>query len=119
MSSCNITSKTLDFSTLKRADRISVRTNSDKPVKELTDPSQLAAALDFLDHHTTGWSENWSGPLIPALMLQFYDGSKRLGGFGVGETYIVADPSTYGWLSRQVKIEDRDALLNTLTLRLP
>src|ERR1700704_5836997 len=76
-SSCEA-KRALNFSTLMEADRIDVRTSSDRHVQEITDPKQLETAVDFIRGHSTGWSENWEGPLIPDLMLYFYKGSRRL-----------------------------------------
>jgi hypothetical protein len=112
-------SRSLDFSPLANADRIDVRTSADHPIKEITDAQQVAAAMAFIMKNADGWREHPSGPVVPDLMLYFYRGSSRLGGFGISRDHIVADPTVYGWLSRSISAEQRDTLLKALGLSLP
>ena len=112
-------SKTLDFSGLENADRIDVRTPSDVRVKEIVDPAQIRIATTFIESHAAGWSESPAGPLVPDVMLYFFRGSSRLGGYGIADTHIVADPTTHGWLSRTVTRAENDTLLRQLGIELP
>jgi hypothetical protein len=109
----------VDFGKLRTADRIDVRTASDKSVKEIVEPKKIKAAVEFIVDHREGWRESPSGPLAPDLMLQFYRGPERLGGFGVTRRHLVADPSTRGWLSRSVSVDEVNDLLQQLDVKLP
>lgn len=111
--------KTLDFSGLENADRIDVRTPSDVRVKEIVDPAQIRTATIFIKGHAAGWSESPAGPLVPDVMLYFFRGSTRLGGYGIAGRHIVADPTTHGWLSRAATRAENDTLLRQLGIELP
>ena len=54
--------KSVDFNSLERADRIEVRTPSDKQLKEINDRVQISTAIAFIKRHQSGWSESalWS-----------------------------------------------------------
>lgn len=112
-------SRTLDFSSLENADRIDVRTRSDVRVKEIVDPAQIKIATTFIKGHEGGWSESAAGPIVPDVMLYFFRGSRRLGGYGIAGTHIVADPTTHGWLSRPATRAENDMLLRQLGIELP
>ena len=86
--------KSVDFSSLERADRIEVRTPSDKQLKEINDRVQISTAIAFIKRHRSGWSESPFGPVVPDVMLHFYRGQERLGGFGIGRA------ATSGWFDR-------------------
>ena len=47
-------SKSVDFSALRKANRIDVRTSSDEPVKVIADPKQIKIAVDFISNHPGG-----------------------------------------------------------------
>jgi hypothetical protein len=111
-------SKTIDVNTLQTADRIEVKTPADERVKEITDPADVRIAIQFISDRTDGWRESMSGPLIPNLMFHFYRGQKRLGGFGISQRHIVADPIETGWLSRSVSADETGALLRRLGVSL-
>jgi hypothetical protein len=111
--------KTLDFGALENADRIDVRTPSDVRVKEIVDPTQIKIATTFINDHSAGWSESPAGPLVPDVMLYFFRGSSRLGGYGIAGAHIVADPTTHGWLSRAATRAENDTLLHQLGIELP
>jgi hypothetical protein len=112
-------SKTLDFSGLEKADRIDVRTRNDVRVKEIVDHAQITIATTFIKGHAAGWSDSPAGPLVPDVMLYFFRGSSRLGGYGIAGTYIVADPATHGWLTRATTTAENDTLLRQLGIELP
>lgn len=111
--------KTLNFSGLENADRIDVRTPTDVRVKEIVDPAQIRIATTFIKGHAAGWSESPAGPLVPDVMLYFFRGSSRLGGYGIAGTHIVADPTTHGWLSRAATRAENETLLRQLGIELP
>lgn len=112
-------SRTLDFTGLKNADRIEARSGSNVLMKEIVDPAQIEIAMSFIQGHATGWSESPAGPLVPDVMLFFYRGPRRVGGYGIAGAHIVADPAIYGWLSRSATRAENDTLLRQLGIELP
>jgi len=78
--------RTLSFAALATADRIQVRDltgQNDKIVKQVTDPQRIASAVHFIQRHPEGWGEPFGGVPVPLVMLDFYKGDQRLGGFGL------------------------------------
>lgn len=114
---CGLHGHRIDFTPLERADRIEVRTRLDAPVKSITDPVQVRAALDFIKKYRSGGKDPLSGPLVPRFMLQFYTGQEGLGGFGVGSRHIVSNPPTAGFWSREVPRDEIDRLVRALALK--
>jgi hypothetical protein len=109
----------LDFAQLLATDRIEVVTNVRKPVKTIREEGEIRTAITFIQNHQDGWSEHYAGPRVPSLQFEFYAGERYLGGFGVAHDYAVSDPSTAGFLSRDVPQRQIDDLLNQLGLARP
>lgn len=98
------------------ADRIDVLRRDGMPVKTITNPAQILAALNFIKKYEAGWKDPLRGPLVPRLMLHFYHGNNGISGFGVGPGYIVSDPPTAGFWSRDAPQDEIDRLLQILGL---
>jgi hypothetical protein len=109
---------TIDFDPLENADRIVVRTRDAEIVKTITDPDQVRAAARFARANETGWKDPLSGPRIPEYLLRFFNGSRFLGGYGIGSGYIVSDPTVNGFWSQTVPPDEIRALAATLGLTL-
>ena len=113
---CALNGRTLDFSPLRDADRVEIRTRDDAPVKTLTDRRQIRAALDFVERHSSGWKDPVAGPRVPTFMLYFYREREALGAYGVGADYLVSYPPHHGFRSRSVPGDQIRELLNVLGL---
>jgi hypothetical protein len=115
--SCALHRHRIDFGALQNADRIEVRDTSAAVLKTLSDAAQVQAAATFIGRRETGWKDPLSGPLIPHIVLMFYSGTRFLGGFGVGNSYIVSYPPKDGFWSRDVPAEEVKRLLFALDLK--
>lgn len=113
---CALHGHKLDFSPLERGDRIEVRTRAGALVRTITDRSQIQAAVDFIERYPSGWKDPLGGPRVPRLMLLFFRGDTGISGFGVGRGYIVSDPSTLGFWSRDIASDEIDGLVRALGL---
>lgn len=91
---------TIEFSPLKRADRLVVLTRSGDIVKTVTDPAQVSAAAQFIQAYRSGWQDPLEGIVVPEFVLHFYAGTSGLGGYGIGAGYVTSDPPTAGFWSR-------------------
>lgn len=112
--------KNIDFDVLRLADRVEVRTAADRPVITLTGRQPIELAVSFIQDHRAGWREPWYGPNIPSLMLYFYKGDRKLGGFGLTRETLVIDPTMgVGWVSRKIDSDEADRFLKQLGLTWP
>jgi hypothetical protein len=110
---------TIDFDSLESADRIEVlRALNAEIVKTVTDPFQVRAAVRFVRAKQSGWKDPISGPPVPRYLLRFYNGSRGIGGYGLGTAYIVSDPTVDGFWSQTVPPDEIRALAATLGLAL-
>jgi hypothetical protein len=116
MSSCQRqpATKKLECGNLHAADRIEVRAPFDRPVRVLKNREQIDAAVDFIERHREGWTDVWTGPRAPMLMLKFYQGDRYLGGFGLSTSYLVA-----GFLSQDASSDEIASLARDLGLQWP
>jgi len=114
--------RTLNFDALVGSDRIDVRdltASPERQVKQISDPGQIAVAVEFIQKHPKGWSEPFGGPPIPFLMLSFYKRNQPVGGFGFDPERIIVDPVRFGWWSLSIPAQERDDFLRKLDLQLP
>jgi hypothetical protein len=109
--------KRLDYSGLTTADRFEVKTAMDKAVMTITDRERIQFAIRFIQDRQDRWGDRIS-PYVPTFQLQFYNGSRYLGGFGVTHGVLVAFPSDQGWWWRDVPVAEIDTLLRSLGLSL-
>jgi hypothetical protein len=107
-------SQTVEFGQIRTADRLSVRTTSDRIVVSITDPGKIQSAADFIGRYRDGWQDVLGGPRAPWLVLDFYRGDRYLGGYGLSTSYLVA-----GSLSRDTPPEQIAALASGLGLQWP
>jgi hypothetical protein len=54
----------------------------------ITDKWAVSEVIDFVDEHRTGWGKPWFGIPVPVESVQFYDGTKFKGSFGVGDNFF-------------------------------
>ena len=118
MSACHLgepQKRRLEFPDLRSADRVDVRAPADRRVAVLTDRDKIQAAAEFIEGDRDGWGERLTGPRAPELMLDFYNGDRHLGGFGISTSYLTAGTS----LSKDVPAEKIAALAKRLGLEWP
>jgi hypothetical protein len=108
----------IQFARLEPADRIVVRTRSGEAIKTIDDKTQIDVAVRFIRQYETGWRDPISGPRVPRFMLDFFVGERRIGSYGIGVRYIVSDPTTDGFWSRDAPEGDVKRLAGTLGLEL-
>jgi hypothetical protein len=116
---CALNRHRIDFTALEQADRIEVSTRYSEPVKRITDPVQIRAAVSFVQARQSGWKDPLRGPVVPAYMLAFFAGSRFVGAFGIGQTVITSHPPTHGFWSQDVAQAEMDRLAEQLTLKWP
>lgn len=103
----------LDLRSLQGADRIEVRSATDKPVASITDPAKIQKAIEFIERRQDRWGDRTS-PTVPTYQLRFFHGDKYLGGYGVTDDTVVAFPTHQGWWWRDVTPAEISALLKQL-----
>jgi len=109
----------LDVHEFGSADRSEARTSHDFPVATIRDPQLIALAAKFIAERRDGWSTPWAGAPIAPLALEFYQGSRRLGGYGIASDFLTSDPRTLAFLSRRASSDEIAQLLRQLGLHLP
>ena len=108
----------IHFARLEPADRIVVTTHGGDVIKTIEDKAQIDAAVRFIRQYEEGWRDPLSGPRVPRFMLDFSVGGRHLGSYGMGVGYVVSDPTTDGFWSRDVREADVKRLAATLGLEL-
>lgn len=87
-------------------------------IKAINDKAQIDAAVRFIRQYENGWRDPIRGPLVPSFMLEFFVSGHHIGSFGIGAGYVVSDPTTDGFWSREVPEEDVKRLAGRLGLEL-
>jgi len=108
----------IQFARLEPADRIVVRTRFGDVIKTIEDKAQIDAAVQFIRQYETGWRDPIKGPRVPRFMLDFLVRGRRIGSYGIGVGYVVSDPTTDGFWSRDVPEADVKRLAGRLGLEL-
>ncbi len=82
--------KTASFPPIGKVTKIEVRSNMDAPLKKITDKDRIAKISAFVDSNATGWggTNDWAGVPVPKIVVNFYDGEKFKGHFGVGANFF-------------------------------
>jgi hypothetical protein len=68
--------------------RIDVRTNLDVPITTITDQSQIASVVAFVNARADKWETPWYGVPVPTVVANFYRDKTFLGHFGVGSNFF-------------------------------
>jgi hypothetical protein len=55
---------------------------------KLTGKAAISEIVDFVDAHRAGWGKPWFGIPVPAVSVEFYDGSEFKSSFGVGDDFF-------------------------------
>jgi hypothetical protein len=55
---------------------------------KITGKAAISEVVDFVDAHRTGWGTPWYGIPVPAVTVEFYDGTEFKGSFGVGDNFF-------------------------------
>jgi hypothetical protein len=113
---CGASGKTCTCPALADASRIEVRTNLNEPLATVTTSEEIARARAFVDSHPSGWYQPWAGTPVPPVVLYFYRDETLLGGFGVGDNFIVAAGGFCSWYVVDVDPQVTTAFLRTLRL---
>jgi hypothetical protein len=90
--SCEAPTVTKDFSVLNTATRIQVTDSVSRPLSSVTDAKRIKIARDFIQQYEEGWrSHRWQGPAISPRRVNFWDGNRYLGEFGINTDTITTD----------------------------
>jgi hypothetical protein len=86
--SCEGPRRRLDYwtpllSEIDRTNRLEVTRRSGERIGIVTERSGVNLAVEFLKAHPSGWRDSWNAPGVGALNLNFYEGSRRIGGYGI------------------------------------
>jgi hypothetical protein len=80
--------ETHSFPPLQHVTRIDVRTNLDAPITTITDQSQIASVVAFVNARSDKWKAPWYGVPVPTVVANFYREETFLGHFGVGSDFF-------------------------------
>jgi hypothetical protein len=100
----------MHFERFREADHAVLSVDSHAVGPELTSRNTLRALADFAQAHSTGWSYPWYGPPVARLKVDFFSGTRFLGDFGVGTTFLSAQGCGY-FQSRRIDAHDRQTLI--------
>lgn len=67
--------KTDSFPPFEHVSRIEVRTKSDAPISTITDKSQVASILAFVNARSDQWDTPWYGVPVPTVVVDLYAGT--------------------------------------------
>jgi hypothetical protein len=84
----------------------------------ITDPQKVQYAVEFILKREDRWGDRIT-PYGPTLVLQFYAGERRLGGYGISSDVLIALPTQYGFWWRDVAPAEISQLLKTLEIEMP
>ena len=59
-----------------------------KHIWKISDPKNLSRIAAFVDSRRTGWGTPWYGVPVPIVEVEFFDGPKLKGTFGVGRDFF-------------------------------
>jgi hypothetical protein len=77
--------------------------DQDQILKEVTDPSQVAEIVRFINEQRHGWYTPIQGTPMPKIKLRFYTNEEFKGNFGVGEDFFGPSVKVDSMLSRRQK----------------
>jgi hypothetical protein len=100
----------MHFERFHEADRAVISVDSRAVGPELRSPDTLRGLADFAQAHSTGWSHPWYGPPVARLRVDFFSGTRFLGDFAVGTTFLSAQGCDY-FQSRRIGADDRRTLI--------
>lgn len=66
---------------------ISARDGS-KYLFKISDPKEISSIIAFVDARRANWGTPWYGIPVPKVEVQFFDGQRLKGSFGVGENFF-------------------------------
>jgi hypothetical protein len=112
--SCDSRPQHLEFEELRLADRLDVIGLGNNRIATIGDKAKIQDAVAFIERHQDGWIEVWTGSLVPVLDIQFYQGTRHLGEFGIS-----SDNITVGGLSQETPAAEIAALAKRLDLQWP
>jgi len=85
--------ETHSFPSLQNVTRIDVRTNLNAPIAAVTDQSQIASVMAFVNARPDKWEAPWYGVPVPTVVANFYQETTFLGHFGVGANFFATHRS--------------------------
>ncbi|MBX3302441.1 MAG: hypothetical protein KF693_09520 [Nitrospira sp.] len=107
--------KTYSFSPFENVTRIEVRTNSNAPISTITDKSQVASVLVFVNARSDQWGTPWYGVPVPTVVANLYAGTTFVGHFGVGASFFELHRSG-GFFSRSASDAERREFMKLLAV---
>jgi hypothetical protein len=84
----------------------------------ITDLGKVQYAVEFILKRQDRWGDRIT-PYVPTLVLQFYAGERRIGGYGISSDVLIALPDQHGFWWRDVAPAEISALLKTLEIEMP
>lgn len=103
----------LDLSTLAAANRIEVHSRSNEKIADVP-VAQVPRAVGFVLERSGGWGRPWYGSPVAETKVVFFDGEKRLGTIGIGDSFLTTGAA--GDLSRDISSGERREFLGILGL---
>lgn len=107
--------KTDSFPLFEHVTRIEVRTKSDAPISTITDKSQVASILAFVNARSDQWDTPWYGVPVPTVVADLYAGTVFLGHFGVGASFFELHRDG-GFFSRAASDAERREFIKLLAV---
>lgn len=98
------------FERLRTADRVVVRSDTNKALRTISDPASISLLVAFAEAHANRWGTPWYGPPVEVVSAGFYSDSQFLGDLGVGDDFLSAQ-GCGGLQSRPVSTHDRAAVM--------
>lgn len=80
----------MQFDVLAGADRIIITDNTGKPLRRVTEPSEIKQISGFALSHRSDWETPWSGTPIAPIRANFYQNNRFIGDLGVGDDFLTS-----------------------------
>jgi len=108
-------SKTTSFPPVGKVTKIEVTNNMSTPLKKITEKNQIAKITAFVDKNSSGWGGfgDWAGVPVPKVVINFYDGEKFKGHFGVGANFFETQRNG-DFMSQNASEGEREEFLNLI-----
>jgi hypothetical protein len=108
----------LDYTSLANADRVEVRNLQNEVVANIVDARKVQYAAQFAIDRQDRWGDRLD-PYVPSLTLYFYTQDRRIGGYGISSSLLIALPTQHGFRWRDVPENDISALVKALDVTMP
>jgi hypothetical protein len=106
----------MNFTELRRANRIVIVTNRfDKVLRTIDDSQEVAKVVTFVEREAEGWDVPWYGAPVPKINITFYAGHRLVNTVGIGPNFL-GTQFKGNFYSKEIDSATRAAVLDLVGL---